>query len=615
MTDPSQQLFSNVEQTVLSGSFFHWAVSDILSLARKLMKRETQIQKDHPDLHPMKIAISGTCNTQYFTRIFKPYLYAFGIQPQFYESVYGGLMNDVMNLSSDLYLFQPDVFIVLRQYRELVAYPELLSPADAVDKMAECEVQKQLALWQFFHRHSSAQVFLTNYALPNRHVLGNLEANLVSGRNNYLRIVNDRFLREKPSFIHLIDQEAMSADFGKDRWFDHSAWFISKQPFSMDALPVMALSVSRLTAALAGKMKKCLVLDLDNTLWGGVIGDDGLDGINLDPNHAVGEAYLDFQHTLKQYQERGVLLAVCSKNDQTIAEQVFKSHPYCYLKLSDFAAFIANWDNKAENLRRIAQQLNIGLDSLVFFDDNPAEREIVSTMLPEVTVLDVPVDPAQFSVALDKAGCFDWLQLSREDLSRAQSYAADHERIRLSENVVDYDAYLAALEMDVKIGRVSESETERFTQLINKTNQFNLRTIRYSEAEMDRLLNDETVYPLRALLTDKFSNYGLISACILRKQEEKRLWIETWVMSCRVFKRDLEKAMMNHIVAAARSYGCTEIQGEFIPTSKNGYVANLLDDLGFKLIAEENGTRRYSLSVSAYVPCETKIRVVEEQQF
>ena len=612
MTDPIQIKFSDIEQTIFSGSFFQWNASDILSLSRKLMKQETQLQKNHPELHPLKIAISGTCNTQYLTRILRPYLYAFGIQPLFYESVYGGLMNDLMNLESDLYRFQPDVFIVLRQYRDLEAYPELLSPMDAVDDLAEREVQSQLALWQFFHKHSSAQVFLTNIAVPNRHVLGNLEANLVSSRNTYLRMVNDRFLREKPSFIHLIDQEAMSADFGKDRWFDDSAWFISKQPFCMDALPVMALSLSRLTAALTGKMKKCLVLDLDNTLWGGVIGDDGLEGINLDPNHAIGEAYLDFQHTLKRYQERGVLLAVCSKNDQTSAEQVFLSHPYCYLKLQDFAAFIANWNNKADNLRHIAQQLNIGLDSLVFFDDNPAEREIVRSMLPEVAVLDVPADPAQFSVALDKAGYFDWLQLSKEDLSRAQSYAADQERIRLSENSVDYDAYLAALEMDARIGRVSRSETERFTQLINKTNQFNLRTVRYSEAEMDRLLNDEAVYPLRAILADKFSNYGLISACILRKQEGKRLWIESWVMSCRVFKRDLEKAMLNHIVAAAKNFGCAEILGEYIPTAKNGYVANLLDDLGFDLIAEENGTRRYSLSVSSYVPCETKIHVTEE---
>ncbi len=612
MTDLMQPKFSDMEHTLFSGSFFRWTASDILTLSRKLMKQETQLQKNHPELHPMKIALSGTCNTQYLARILRPYLYAFGIQPLFYEGVYGSLMNDVMNLESDLYRFQPDVFIVLRQYRDMEVYPELLSPAASVDALAEQEIRKQQALWQFFHQHSSAQVFLTNIAVPNRHVLGNLEANLVSGRNHYLRLLNDRFLREKPSFIHLIDQEAMSADFGKDRWFDDSAWFISKQPFSMEAMPAMALSIARLTAALAGKMKKCLVVDLDNTLWGGVIGDDGLDGINLDPNHPIGEAYLDFQHTLKLYQERGVLLAVCSKNDATIAEQVFQSHPYCFLKLQDFAAFVANWDNKADNLRRIAQQLNIGLDSLVFFDDNPAEREIVRSMLPEVAVLEVPDDPAQFSVALDKAGCFDWLQLSREDLSRAQSYAADQERIRLSESAVDYDAYLAALEMEARIGRVSRFETERFTQLINKTNQFNLRTVRYSEAEMDRLLNDEAVYPLRAVLTDKFSNYGLISACILRKQEEKRLWIESWVMSCRVFKRDLEQAMLNHIVAAARNFGCTQILGEYIPTAKNGYVANLLDHLGFDLIAEENGIRRYSLSVSAYVPCETKIRVTAE---
>ncbi|MHC1772695.1 MAG: HAD-IIIC family phosphatase [Flexilinea sp.] len=610
----TEKLFHNgssIEEPVFSKAFFTWEASDILSLVRKLNKQETRLQASHPNLHSLRIAVLGTCNTQYLTMILKPYLYAFGIKPLFYEGVYGSLQSDVLNPESDLYRFQPDVLIAIRQHRDIEAFPTLLSSVEAVYELAENTTQESGLFWNFFHEHSPAQVFLTNIAIPNRHILGGLEANIISSRNSYIRILNECWLRKKPPFVHMIDQEAIASDFGKDRWFDDSAWFISKQPFSLAALPSIALPLARQISALTGAVKKCLVLDLDNTLWGGIIGDDGLEGINLDPNNAIGEAFLDFQRTLKLYRERGILLAVCSKNDKTVAEQVFFEHPYCLLKLNDFSAFMANWNNKAENIRLIAKQLNIGLDSLVFFDDNPAEREIVRSMLPMVEVLSVPEDPARFSTVLDKAGCFDWLQLSGEDLSRAESYTAEQERNKLNENAADYGAYLKALEMESNIGRVSSFEIERFTQLINKTNQFNLRTIRYHEAEIDRLSKDESIYLMRGTLRDKFSNYGLISALILHKQPDNILFIETWVMSCRVFKRDLERALMNHIVIVAEKWNCRTVTGEYIPTAKNSFVSDLYQELGFVMTSDEPGIRRYSLNIESYVPCETKIRIIE----
>lgn len=602
---------TSVEQIIFSKTFLDWDASEILSLVRRLNKQETQLQSAHPELYPLKIAVLGTCNTQYLTLVLKPFLYALGIRPQFYEGVYNSLVSEVLNPDSDLYRFQPEVLIAARQYRDIENFPPLLAGPEAVHAAVQKQAAAQMDFWRFFHERCPAQVFLTNYAVPNRHVLGNLEANLPSGQNHFIRLLNAHWLERKPAYVSMLDQEAISADFGKNRWFDDSAWFLSKQPFALEALPVFAHAVARQLATLAGAVKKCLVVDLDNTLWGGIIGDDGIEGINLDPNNAVGEAYLDFQRTLRRYRERGVLLAVCSKNERIIAEKVFREHPFCLLKLEDFSAFIANWEEKPENLRQIARQLNIGLDSLVFFDDNPAERELVRSVLPMVTVVPVPEDPADYSVTLDQGGYFDWLQLSAEDLSRAGSYAAERQREELSTAAVSYEDYLRALEMTAEIGPVLPGEFARFTQLINKTNQFNLRTVRYSEPEVERLAQDPGAVLLKATLQDKFSNYGLISALILRRAGQE-LFLDTWVMSCRVFKRGLEKALMNRIVELATESGCATITGEYIPTAKNGFVADLLDELGFSLVSNAEGIRRYSLQTAGYVPHETKIRV--EQQ-
>lgn len=604
---------SSFEQILFDKTFFDWDASELLSLARKLNKREADLQSAHPELRPLKIAVLGTCNTQFLTLALKPFLYALGLRPQIYEGTYNSLISEVLDADSELYRFQPDALIAVRQYRDMEEFPSLLANVETVHNVVEKKIAAESEFWQFFHEHCPAQVFLTNYAVPDRHVLGGLEANLPSGQNHFVRLFNAFWLERKPAYVSLLDQEALSADFGKNHWFDNSAWFLSKQPFALEVLPAFAHAVARQLAALSGRVNKCLVVDLDNTLWGGIIGDDGLEGINLDPNNAVGEAFLDFQRTLLRYRERGVLLAVCSKNERTTAEKVFRDHPDCLLKLEDFSAFVTNWDDKTENLRRIAQKLNIGLDSLVFFDDNPAERELVRAMLPAVTVVPVPEDPANFSVVLDQGGYFDWLQLSSEDLSRAVSYAADRQREELSTTAASYEDYLAALDMTAGIGPVTPPELGRFTQLVNKTNQFNLRTVRYSEAEIEKLSNNPSVVLLKATLRDKFSNYGLISAVILRRDPPGTLFIDTWVMSCRVFKRGLEKAMLNRIAEIAADSSCDSLAGEYIPTEKNGFVSGLFEALGFTPAAsaeDSEGTRRYSLQVGGFVPHETSIRLL-----
>ncbi|MEG0504255.1 MAG: HAD-IIIC family phosphatase, partial [Raoultibacter sp.] len=315
-----------------------------------------------------------------------------------------------------------------------------------------------------------------------------------------------------------------------------TGYFCNKLPFALDYILPITNQIGRLIEILSGHQKKCLVLDLDNTLWGGVVGDLGTQGIVLDPNDAEGEAYRFFQSYVKSLKERGVILAVCSKNDMEVATAPFVENPNMILCRDDISCFIANWEDKASNLKRIAKELNIGLDSLVFFDDNPAEREIIHSYLPSVTVIDVPEDVDSYALALDHSGVFDWIEITNEDIGRVQTYQANAERKKLEETAVDYDQYLRSLEMVGEVSRIKEADVERFTQLINKSNQFNLRTMRYNDKQIQDMLHDESYILLGVKLKDKFSFYGIIACVILHIEdtaEVKTCFIDSFVMSCR----------------------------------------------------------------------------------
>lgn len=596
---------AKIGQQLFSADLRNLSASNLLTLSRKISKAADEIRQNHPDLISVRIAVTGTSNIQFFTAVLKPFLFASGLNAEIFEGQYAGLDSEIRDENSSLYRFNPDVVIAITGYRDIHEFPDFLSPADEVDKLADIKTDEILSLWEKFHQHSNAKVYLTNYAVSNRHILGAMEANLPSAPDQFIRLVNHKILMQKPDFMQMIDQESIASDYGKDRWFDDSAWFISKQPFALEALPFFCYALARQIASSLGKLKKCLVIDLDNTLWGGVIGDDGLEGINLDPNNAVGEAYLDFQKTLRKFKERGVLLCVCSKNEEQTALRVFSEHPQMILTKNDFAAFIANWDDKATNLRKIADQLNIGLDSIVFFDDNPAERQLIRTTFPMVEVIEVPGDPAEFSLALTRAHCFDWEQLTTEDLGRTQSILSNQEREALSESL-DYAGYLKALQMIWSAAIVSPQEVTRFTQLINKTNQFNLRTRRYSESEIAELAADPNSLLMRVTLKDKFSDYGIISALILKRDiRNQTLFIDTWVMSCRVFQRRLEHEVMNWLVKYAGDHGIPKIIGEFIPTGRNKLVENFYPEMGFHLTEQVGDIRNYQLIIKDYVPCET----------
>ena len=418
--------------------------------------------------------------------------------------------------------------------------------------------------------------------------------------------------------VLILDIARASQRDGIDAWFDTARWLQGKLEIAPQAAPLYGDLAARILAAQRGLSKKCLVLDLDNTLWGGVIGDDGLDGIVLGEGSAAGEAHLALQHYAKQLKERGVVLAVCSKNDVKIAEAAFRDHPEMALRRSDFAAFQANWDDKAQNLKAIAAKLNIGVDSLVFVDDNPIERARVRQSLPTVAVPEMPEDPARYVRCLADAGYFEAVAFTAEDRGRAEAYAANAEREALLGSAESMDDFLRGLAMTVVHGPFTAVDHARVVQLINKTNQFNTTTRRYAGDEIARIMEEPDAVTLQFRLLDRLGDNGLVSTMMLRPtpDDDETLEIENWVMSCRVFGRELEFEAMNIAVEAARERGARALVANYLPTPKNDVISKLYSSLGFTEVdapTRSNGATRWVLDLADYVARKTHI-VVQEQK-
>jgi FkbH-like protein len=412
--------------------------------------------------------------------------------------------------------------------------------------------------------------------------------------------------------IVLVDMARVAAWVGLDRWHDAGQWHAAKLPFDPDLIPLYADVVARTIAAIRGTTRKCLVLDLDNTLWGGVIGDDGVDGIALGQGSAKGEAFLAVQHAALALRARGIILAVCSKNDDDVARTPFRDHPDMPLKESDIAAFVANWGDKATNLRAIASALNIGLDALVFLDDNPVERAQVRRELPMVAVPELPADPALYPRALLAAGYFEAVAFAQEDRDRADHYAANAERAAFA-GTSDMAGYLASLDMVADFRGFDAVNRARIAQLINKSNQFNLTTRRYTEAQVASLEADPTKLTLQVRLVDRFGDNGMISVIVVDRGGSDGGWeIDTWLMSCRVLGRRMEEAVLAHIAAAARAGGATTLTGRYIPSAKNRMVADHYAKLGFAPVgAADGGETEWQLDLATYAAPDLPMRVVD----
>jgi FkbH-like protein len=412
--------------------------------------------------------------------------------------------------------------------------------------------------------------------------------------------------------VLVLDLAHWAERHGRDAWFDPVRWHYAKQLVAPGAAVFYGDLVGRVLAALRGRSSKCLVLDLDNTLWGGVIGDDGLDGIVLGQGNAAGEAFIAFQSYVKRLSERGVILAVCSKNDPAIAEHAFRQHPEMVLKRDDIAAFVANWQDKPSNLREIARALNIGLDSLVFFDDNPAEREIVRQNLPEVAVPEAPAEVTGFSRCVAEGGWFEAVSFTTDDQQRGQQYLANQQRDAASSSATNMADFLASLEMRMLAAPFNRIDLPRIAQLTGKTNQFNVTTRRYSQEQLAAFGADPKAVALSFRLIDRFGDNGLICVLIALPDpaDSATLRIDTWLMSCRVLGRQVEQEVINQLCQVARERGFARLIGEYIPTAKNGLVRELYQRVGFERISPEDATATlWSMAVPDDAPYRTFIDV------
>ncbi len=578
----------------------------LLNIGRKWKKIEGQD-------YNAKIAFIGSASIQLTTSVTRALLTRYDIYAEVYEGEYNGIMLDAMDVNSNMYRFAPDYIVMIPDYHDIEDYrPDVLANADEIDKNVATVVDYYIKIFDSIHTQlPAAQIFCANMVSPFWSSLGNLGANYLFSKENFYKLVNLSLVKKKPSFVTMLDMDGLACYIGKNSWFDESAYCLNKSGFSLTNIGYVCDLIARQFEAIKGKVKKCIVLDLDNTLWGGVVGDVGCMGINIDPNDAEGEAFLAFQEYLLEMKRRGVLLAVCSKNDEENAKEPFEKNHNMRIKLDDVSCFVANWNDKASNIKVIAQELNIGIDSIVFFDDNPTERALVRDFLPDVTVVEVPSDPALYVRALDRANVFDWIQLTEEDVNRVKTYVDNRKRNTLLDSCVNYDEYLRKLEMTIKMEEVNELSIERFVQLTNKSNQFNLRTQRYSEAEIDDMLHNLDYKLFTVSLADRFSNYGII-ACVVLKFQDVTCIIENWVMSCRVLKKSVENYTIERIVDLAKKSEAREIRAEYLKSKTNNMVSDLYDVLGFEKVDSNDEQAHFVLRGDALKNYKQKYYFKEE---
>jgi FkbH-like protein len=556
------------------------AIADLLRNRQRLKKELLE----QPNLLSTRIAILGGSTTTEVKSMLELFLLAQGIMPTFYESGYNRYYEDVSFANPELWNFKPDIVLVHTTWHNVSHFPELMETEAEVEECVRHEMARFEAFWGKIHAGLGAVIIQNNFDLPRLRPLGNLEASQPFSRLNFLMRLNAEFANfaRNHSRFFINDIHYLSAQVGLTEWLGNTYWYSFHMAVSPTATVALARNVAAIVKSIYGKSKKCLVLDLDNTLWGGVIGDDGVQNLLLGSEHAVGAIFRDFQQYVKDLKRRGIILAVCSKNEPENAKEGF-SHPDSILKLEDFAAFKANWNPKPGNISEIAEELNIGLDSLVFVDDNPAERAIVAEQLPEVAVPAVGSDVSMFAEILERERYFEVDKLVQEDLNRAAFYSSNAHRKTSESSFANYGEFLASLEMTAVIGPFSQMYLERITQLINKTNQFNLTTRRYTGAEVEAVAHDPSFITLYGRLIDKFGDNGLVTLLIGHVIGDT-VEIDVWLMSCRVLNREMELAMFDALVEQCQARGIRRIVGVYIPSKKNGMVAKHYGDLGFGLM-------------------------------
>jgi FkbH-like protein len=559
----------------------------------------------------LNVAILGSSTTDHLL----PALRVAGLRRNLllrtYAGDYGMYQQALQEETSELAAFKPDVILFAFHAQHLIGAPHPALPVAEADALVESAAQRVQSMWRLARERFRGQILQQTILPVLEPLMGLNERRLAGSGAALVDRLNLRLAQmAQDSQVDMLDLENAVRGDGLYAWHDPMLWHRAKQEISPTAAPAYGDLAVRLIAAQQGRSGKCLVLDLDNTLWGGVIGDDGLEGIRLGQGSAIGEAYVAFQSYVRDLARRGVILAVCSKNDIENARAPFQRHPDMVLKPEDIACFIANWSDKAGNLRAIAEQLNIGIDSLVFADDNPFERNIVRRELPSVAVPELHEDPALYARSISDGGYFEALQITPEDFERGGQYRANVARESLRASQTDLDGYLRSLGMELHWREFDQVGLQRIVQLINKTNQFNLTTRRYTEAAVLEIVNTPGALTLQLRLIDQFGDNGIIGI-VIGKPEQGILRLDTWLMSCRVLGRQVEEATMNLVAERALELGATALVGEYIPTKKNGMVREHYRKLGFECDAlEETGASRWHSDLANYRPLPTFIKLV-----
>ena len=560
----------------------------------RMQRLITRVAERSPDaVREARIAVLGSSTTSLLMPILRALCFRDRVAAQFHEGAYGAFRQEILDPSGPLAAFRPTIVIIAPHWRDLELPP---LGADA-NRILEPVVAEYRTLWSTLHERYACHVVQHAFDLPADDSAGLLSSHAAAGRRQLIRRLNLAFAERLMSSVSLVDTEQLAAEAGLERWSDPRLWYVARQHPSSEVLPLLAEEQMAHVRAVLGLSRKVLVCDLDNTLWKGIVGEDGVDGIQVGPGSPDGEAHADLQRYIRELKERGIVLAVCSKNNPADALAPFRETAGMVLRREDFGAFEANWDDKVTNLRRIADAIGVGLDSLVVIDDNPVERGWIRSQLPEVAVPELGGSVFTYVRDLDRARCFPAITWSVEDGLRADSYRLEQAREHARTASDDLEGYLSSLEMRASCVPVSDGNIERVTQLTNKTNQFNVTTRRRTNAEVRELAASgwTGVFSLR----DRFGDYGIIGVMFVQPAHEPQRWtIDTWLMSCRVLRRDVEKFMLDCLVDAARAAGVRTIHAEYIRTDKNALAADLFPSLGFSPLDASGDRSTYELHVN-----------------
>jgi len=559
------------------------------------------LKKDFSGYRFMKVALLGDSATQLLATALRGYGYELKLDLQIYESDFNQIEQQVMSPDSELYAFNPDAVVIFFSTKGLLnLYNHTTS--EKQNQIAQDRLDLCRNLFYAIRKNTAAKVIFTNYPEYDDGVWGCLANRGQRSFLSQLRRLNTGLteLSAELSDCFIADFCMLQSRFGYDKFFDPSIYVSTEMVLSVDVLPSAAKIVCDILAAAAGMIHKCLILDLDNTVWGGVIGDDGLENIQIG-SLGIGKAFSALQYWAKKLKERGVLLAVCSKNDESVAKEPFEKHPDMVLHLDDFAIFTANWEPKADNIRRIQKILNIGFDSMVFVDDNSMERNFVRAELPMVCVPELPEDPADYADYLASLNLFETISFSEADLARTQQYQAEARRVAAQEQFANEDDFLKSMNMEALVSEFNAFNTPRVAQLSQRSNQFNLRTVRYTEADVSARAKDSGYRTFAFSLKDRFGDNGLISVLVLKRTDAETFFIENWLMSCRVLKRGMENFVLNTLVEYAKRQNAKYLLGEYIETPKNHMVSDHYQKLGFV----SAGQRLWKLELANYQnkPC------------